>query len=324
MRTTEPHPLIDGIQITKWDRSQLERVRAGGLDAIHATAAVWEDARRTLDRIAAWNRLFAENADLIRPATCGADIDRAVEEGRTAVILGFQNTAPLEDDPRLVEVFHRLGVRVIQLTYNVQNLVGGSCYQTEESGLTRFGAELISEMNRLRVLIDCSHVGNRTTLDAIDASAAPIAITHANPLSFCDSPRNKPDHVLKELAARGGVLGLTLYPLFIGGPDTALEDFATMALDTVDKLGIEHVAIGTDSSCGWSDHDLVDLRHGRLLLDPPPARWPQWPQWYEGPEHFARLRDELAHHGFDDEHLAALFGGTWRRFLGQVLGEEND
>jgi len=322
--TTQRPVLIDGIQITKWDRNEFQKLREGGIDAVHATAAVWEDARRTLDRLAHWNRLFAENADLVLPATSVADIHRAAESGRTAVILGFQNTAPLEDDPRLVEVYHRLGIRVMQLTYNVQNLVGGSCYQEDkEAGLTPFGLEVISEMNRLNMLIDCSHVGNRTTREAIDASAVPIAITHANPRSFCDKPRNKPDDVLKALAARGGMLGLTLYPLFIGGPETSLDAFARMALDTIDLIGVEHLAIGTDSTCGWEDPDLVTLRNGRMKLNPPPASWPRWPTWYEGPQHFSRLRHELSGHGLSEDELDAVFGDNWMRFLGDALGTEN-
>ena len=99
--------------------------------------------------------------------------------------------------------------------------------------------------------------------------------------------------------------------------------FAEMTLNTIEMLGVEQVAIGTDSSCGWADSELVSLRHGRMKLNPPPAAWPQWPSWYRGPEQFARLRDELGRHGLTDAQLDGLLGDNWRRFLGRVLGEEN-
>jgi membrane dipeptidase len=210
-----------------------------------------------------------------------------------------------------MEVFHQLGVRIIQLTYNVQNLVGGSCYDRTDNGLTAFGHEVLREMNRLGVLVDCSHVGNRTTRDPIDASNTPIAITHANPLSFCDSPRNKPDEVLVALAQRGGVVGLTLYPHFIGGTDTPLVAFARMMLDLIDLIGVDHIAIGSDSTYGWEDADLVALRHGRMKLAAPPATWPRWPEWFRGPHDFRRLRDALGKHSLPDDQLDAVFGGNW-------------
>jgi membrane dipeptidase len=316
--------LIDGIQISSWNRAELERVHAGGLHGVHVTVAVWESARPTLDRLAEWNRLFLDHADLIVPALTGRDLVQAAESGRTGIVLGFQNTAPLEDDPRLVEVYHRLGVRIIQLTYNVQNLVGNSCYDESDTGLTPFGHEIVAEMNRLGVLVDCSHVGNRTTLDAIDVSRAPIAITHANPIRFCESPRNKPDAVIKALAARGGVLGLTLYPLFLGGSDVPLHRFAEMTLDMIDMIGIDHVAIGSDSTCGWEDEDLVTLRHGRMKLAPPPAQWPRWQEWFTGPDDFRRLRDSLIRYGLTDDQLDAVFGGNWRRLFTSTFDDAQD
>ncbi|MGH3183023.1 MAG: dipeptidase, partial [Streptosporangiaceae bacterium] len=199
--------LIDGCEINNWDGQTVAELRAGRVGAVHATCAVWENARGAIGRLLDWQDRFADHHDRLVPALTAADITAAHGTSRTAVILGFQNTAPLEDDPRLVAVFHRLGVRIIQLTYNAQNAVGGSCFEPHDSGLSRFGHRVVAAMNNAGILIDCSHVGDRTTRDAIEASATPIAITHANPRWFCDSPRNKPDDVIAALTDRGGVIG---------------------------------------------------------------------------------------------------------------------
>ncbi len=312
-------PVVDGIEINNWDRALFERLHTGGVSAVHATVAVWEDARRTLDRLVTWDRLFRDNADLVVRATSAADVRAAHEQGRTAILLGFQNTAPLEDEPGLVEVFHRLGVRIVQLTYNIQNLAGGACYDDEDGGLTRFGRTLVAEMNRVGVLVDCSHVGNRTTLDAIDASEGPIAITHANPSWFCDSPRNKPDEVIDALVAREGVIGVTLYPSFIGGPQTTLEAFCGMLVKLAERTGIEHVAIGSDLACGWTDADLTTLRYGRTRPDAPPATWPAWQPWFRDASDFPRLVEGLSAAGLSDADLEKVLGGNWLRLWDRTM-----
>jgi membrane dipeptidase len=312
-------PIIDGIEINNWDRSLLEQLHDGGVSGVHATVAVWEDARRTLDRLIGWQRLFSENADLIRPALDADDLRAAHRDGRTGVLLGFQNTAPFEDDPGLVELFHRLGVRIVQLTYNVQNLAGSACYDPEDGGLTAYGKVLVAEMNRVGILIDCSHVGDRTTREAIDASARPIAITHANPRWFCDSPRNKPDHVIDALTQAGGVLGVTLYPNFIGGAATGLDTFCSMVVKLTEHIGSEHVAIGSDLACGWDDQDLARLRYGKMRVAPPTARWPEWQPWFRSAADFPTLQGGLSDAGLTDAEVQAVLGGNWLRLYDDVL-----
>ena len=311
--------LIDGCEINNWDAETIEELRRGGVDAVQATCAVWEDARGAIGRLLDWRDRFERHADAVVPAHSAADVEAAHRDGRTAVVLGFQNTASIEDDPRLLEVFWTLGTRVIQLTYNSQNAVGGSCFEPRDAGLSRFGHTVVSEMNRLGLLIDCSHVGDRTTREAIDASSAPIAITHANPRWFCDHPRNKPDDVLAALARRGGVVGVTLYPTFIGGSDVRLEDFAGMVTRLVDQLGADHVAIGTDLARNWTDADLVALRHGRQLRNPPPASWPQWPAWFRSAADLPRVIDGLAAGGIDDGTIDKIAGGNWMRLYDDVF-----
>lgn len=148
--------IVDGLQISNWDRATLQELRAGGISGVNATCAVWEGPADTLKAIGDWYQLAAKNPDLVTLAKTGDQVRQAKLDGRIAVLLGFQNTSPFGDDFKLVEVFHQLGVKIAQLTYNIQNLVGGSCYEPEDSGLTRFGRTIVSEMNRVGMLIDLS------------------------------------------------------------------------------------------------------------------------------------------------------------------------
>ena len=202
------------------------------------------EAQRNL---ADWRRRFEEHKTLIRPVHDEADLDRAIADDVTGVIFGFQGSSPIENDVSLVETFHRLGVRVMQLTYNNQSFIGGGCYETFDAGITRFGHEVIREMNRLGMIIDLSHCGEKTTNDAIEISERPVAITHANPASVHGSIRNKTDATLKLLAEHDGILGLSLYPFHLpSGSDTTLDQFVQVAEYAVGIVGEDRVGIGSD------------------------------------------------------------------------------
>ncbi|MGH3518480.1 MAG: membrane dipeptidase [Haloechinothrix sp.] len=313
--------VVDGLQISNWNRSVLQELRTGGISGVNATCAVWEGAEETLRTVGEWYQLAAQNDDIMVLAQTADDIRKAKEEHRVAVLLGFQNTSPFGDDYRFVEVFSRLGVRIAQLTYNIQNLVGGACYEPEDSGITRFGRTIVSEMNRVGMMVDLSHVGNRTCRDAIEHSESPVAITHSNPTWFLDSPRNKPDDVIRALAQRGGVLGCCLYPNVLGGPEATLEAFCRMIVRLVEELGPERVALGSDCARNWDDAYVGWLRNGRWQ---PPHRqsaptWPDWPYWFQGPEDFPKLTDGLVCVGLDDSTIAGVLGENWLRLFDRVF-----
>jgi membrane dipeptidase len=313
--------VVDGLQISNWNRSVLEELVAGGVSGVNATCAVWENAEQTLRAVGDWYQLAARHPDVVVLADTADDIRKAKQDGRVGVLLGFQNTSPFGDDYRLVEVFARLGVRIAQLTYNIQNLVGGSCYEPEDSGLTRFGRTVVAEMNRVGMLVDLSHVGNRTSRDAIELSISPVAVTHANPLWFHDTPRNKPDDVLRAVAERHGVVGCCLYPNVIGGGGRPQRDFCDMVARLVDGLGPEHVAIGSDCTRNWDDGYVAWLRNGRwqrpeLHQD---VAWPSWPTWFSGPADFPNLVAGLHAAGIDDTTLAGVLGENWLRLFDRVF-----
>ena len=143
--------VIDGLQYSAWSRDIFEQMRTGGLNCVHVTIAYHENTKETLTRFGEWNQRFESMPDLIRPVYEPSDIARAKSEGRIGIIFGAQNCSPIEDEIRLVEVMRRLGLMIMQLTYNNQSLLACGCYEDEDSGLTRFGKQVIREMNRVGV-----------------------------------------------------------------------------------------------------------------------------------------------------------------------------
>jgi membrane dipeptidase len=328
-RLHESSIIIDGLQVGgEWPRELFEDVKAGGITAMHVTKVIWENASQALDDLGLWHRRYREHADIIRPVLRGDDILAAKAEGRVGVIYGFQNSSPFEDSLDYVWVFHTLGVRVVQLTYNNQSLLGGSCYEENDSGLTRFGRNVVAEMNRLGMIVDLSHVGERTSFDAIRHSSRPVAITHANPQFFREHKRNKSDALLKELAANGGVLGLTTYPN-LAGFDLKLEDWCAGVARTAELIGIDHIGLGSDMARGWADEagHINYARMGRWTHevdygagDPnKPWGYVEFPEWYRTASQFPNLTEGLLKHGFSEEDVAKLIGGNWLRFYQEGL-----
>ena len=144
--------VIDALQASAWDRETLEELRAGGVTAVNVTLVYWEDARATLDRIGQWHRLFERHGDLVMPARSAQDIEQAKRSGKVAIVFGLQNCSPIEDDLALVQVFHELGVRIMQLTYNNQSLIGAGCYEKVDAGISRFDDGVFA--------VRCWHVNN--------------------------------------------------------------------------------------------------------------------------------------------------------------------
>ena len=172
---------IDCLQYANWSESVFKEMRKGGLDAVHVTIAYHETFRETILNMEQWNRWFEMFPNLIFHGNSGDDVRLARETNRTAIFFGFQNPSPIEDDIGLVQILYQLGARFMQLTYNNQSLLATGCYESYDSGLTRMGREVVTEMNRVGMVVDMSHSGEKSTLDAIEHSQRPIAITHANP-----------------------------------------------------------------------------------------------------------------------------------------------
>lgn len=319
--------VIDALQADQWERETFEAWHAGGLTCVHVTAMefTWDSTRAAISSVAKWRRLFIENDDLIVPALTTADILAAKQAGKTAVILGFQNTLPIEDELALVHVFHKLGVRVMQLTYNSQNLVASGCQEPNDQGLSRFGRNVVREMNELRMVVDLSHCGERTCLETIEASELPVAVTHSNaastPGTFELTHRLKSDTVLRALAESGGVIGMSTFPpMMPGGNDCTLDRFCEMVEHTAEVAGIEHVGIGTDFVWRRPLSYIKQVRTGRGTYATAPVVPPVWPEWIKTPADFPVIANGLAARGFSEADLRAFMGGNWMRLFKENFG----
>ena len=319
---------IDALQYANWSEKIFRQMRDGGLDAVHVTITYHENFRETVHNIEAWNRRFERFSEMIVQGFDAGDIDRARETGRTAIFYGAQNPSCIEDDIGLVEVLHRLGLRFMQLSYNNQSLLAAGCYEAEDTGLTRMGREVVAEMNRVGMVVDMSHSGERSTLEAIGHSTRPVAITHANPASWHPARRNKSDTVLRALAESGGMLGFSVYPHHLrDGGACGLRDFCEMIARTADLMGVEHLGIGTDLCQDQPDSVVEWMRAGRWTRardygegSAESPGFPPMPDWFRDNRDFARIAGGLREAGFSTAEVAAVMGGNWAGFMARGFG----
>ncbi len=229
----------------------LDHVRRSGVTAVNLTvnARDTESAsayQNTLARIASWAKEVEAHPDVLAEIRSVDELREAKASGRLGLILGFQDSVPFEDDLSRIDAFYSSGVRIIQLTYNVQNQIGTGCLAPTDTGLTELGREAVARMEELGILVDLSHCGGRTTLDGIAAATGPVSITHSGCNSVFRHPRSKDDETLRLLADRGGVVGIYLMPfLNPSGPPTA-EDVLIHLEHALDVCGEDHVGIGSD------------------------------------------------------------------------------
>ncbi|AXI57045.1 peptidase M19 [Sulfitobacter sp. JL08] len=323
-----PAPLIDNLQYANFSPAIFKQMRVGGVDAVHVTIAYHETFREMVLNLEQWNRWFETHSDLIFKGTTAADVALAQQTGRTAIFFGFQNPSPIEDDIGLIEICHQLGVRFMQLTYNNQSLLATGCYEDEDTGLTRFGKQAVTEMNRVGLVVDMSHSAERSTLEAIDHSTRPIAITHANPHWWHAALRNKSDKVLKALTGAGGMLGFSVYPHHLaGGPACTLDSFCSMIAEAADRYGAENLGIGTDLCQDQPDRIVEWMRVGRWskVMDygegsASNAGFPPMPDWFNDNRDFGNIRQGLASAGFAADEVDGIMGGNWLRFYETSFG----
>ena len=238
------------------DRS-IRDALASGVSAVNITlgyvSGPMDPFEYTVGSIGAWDRLLRERADHLIKVNTAADILKARSEGRVGIFYGFQNCVQLGDKPQRVDLFANLGVRVIQLTYNPANALGDGSMAPQNRGLTRFGREVVERLNAAHVMVDLSHSGERTCLDAIAASKAPISINHTGCRALTDLPRNKTDAELRGVAERGGFVGIYFMPyLTLSGHPTP-QDVVAHIDHAVNVCGEDHVGIGTDGEVSAID-----------------------------------------------------------------------
>ncbi|WP_037551687.1 dipeptidase [Sphingomonas sp. URHD0057] len=294
--------------------------KASGITGFHHSIGIGAPGAKTqaLDFLASYQGWVGRQADYFTLVGTAADIDHAKAEGKYAIIMGLQNADQFETAED-VKYFYRLGLRCAQLTYNSQNLIGSGSTDRIDGGVSDFGQEIITAMNKTGMLIDTSHSGERTTLDAIALSAKPIAVTHSNCKALNPHPRNKSDEVIQKLAAKGGVMGITGVRMFIKATDpTTVSDMADHVDHVAKLVGIEHVGIGSDADLNGYD-------------DMPPDQYKQLKAGYKAsyafrdkididgfdhPQKIFDLTEQLIRRGYSDDNIRLVLGGNFRRLLG--------
>jgi membrane dipeptidase len=322
--------VIDAVCPLARDRQYLDWYRQGGATAVAPTIASGQSASETLRLLGDWLRFMRED-DGVLHVKRAQDIERAKQTGTLGIIFHLQGTDPIENDVNLVDAYKELGVGMIQLTYNVKNRVGDGGSERTDSGLSYFGLEFVKRCNEARVIVDCSHTGYRTTMDAIEASTRPVVFSHGNPKAVKDSPRNLRDDQIKAAAATGGLVGVVGYPAFVSdSPRPTLGQLIDHIDYNVRLVGIDHVGIGMDYYLG--QHPVADLAEAKAMYDAAVAsgRWrpetyPPPPYYYpEGvgtPKELPNLTKGLLERGYTAGDVKKILGENWMRVFKEVWGE---
>jgi membrane dipeptidase len=300
--------------------SEAAMFRSCGITGFHNSvgvggASAYEDA---LEFIAAWSGFVGRNTQVFTLVGKAADLDAAKAKQKIAVIMGLQNADEFRE-PKDVKAFYQLGLRCAQLTYNTQNLLGSGSTERVDGGISDYGEQIIKSMNEVGMLVDVSHSGDKTTLDAIELSPKPIAFTHSNCRALNNHPRLKTDEAIRKLAAKGGVMGITGVRMFVKDREpTTVEDIVDHIDHVVKLVGIDHVGIGSDSDLMGYDHM-------------PPDQYKQLKAGYkasyafrdkidtDGFDHPRKVYDltaALIRRGYSDSNIQAVLGGNFRRLLG--------
>ncbi len=315
--------VVDGLNVSNWSREIFEDMQKGGVTAANCTCCVWENFRQTMDNIVRWKCWFNQNEDLLLQVFSTKDIQRAKAESKTGIILGFQNVSAFEDRIDYVNLFKELGVGIVQMAYNTQNLVGTGCYESKDGGLSDFGREVVAEMNRVGIMCDLSHVGPNTSRDVIEVSSRPVCYSHCLPAGLKEHPRNKSDEELKFIADQGGFVGVTMFSPFLKkGPNSTVDDYVGAIDYVVNLVGENCVGIGTDFTQNhnqaffeWITHDKGTARKltefGEIKN----------PEGIRTISEMPNLTAAMQRAAWPEAKIRKVMGENWVKVLKEVWGE---
>jgi membrane dipeptidase len=302
----EPHPKADLGNLRRWRDAGVNYLSINvGYDVIP-----WDRSLHSLAAFRAWILAHPEDYVLVGSV---ADIRRAKRTGRMAVTFDLEGMNALHDDVHMVDLYHALGVRQMLFAYNLNNAAGGGCHD-QDIGLTPFGREVVRAMNRVGMLVDCSHSSYRTTMEAMEMSTAPVIFSHSNSRALQAHGRNIRDEQIKACAGTGGVIGINGIGLFLG--DTRSSRFVDHVAHVADLVGTDHVGIGLDYAFEAKGLDDLTSAH--------PDYWPQSEGYgtvgigFVPPEQFPEIVETMLDRGFAERDVRAILGENFLRVAGQV------
>lgn len=303
-------------------------VQKSGISGINLTISD-RDFEGTIKNLGWIEALVEKYPDAFTIIRQHSDIALAKRQNKVGIIPGFQYTGFLEDDPSRIETFRKLGVRIMQITYNTRSVFGDGCLEPGNAGLSTAGIAAIEKMNELGVAVDLSHSGYRTTSEGIAASAKPVLISHSGCAAVYAHPRNKPDEILKSLADRGGYFGVYLMPYLVASPTVPTRQHVLdHLLHAINVCGADHVGIGSDGTIETvvltpeqkAEFDADIARRKKLGIGAPGEdRYPYVPD-LTGPDHMRIIADELAKRGQPSAVIEKVLGANFQRVLGEIWG----
>ena len=304
-----PDPAVDLSLLQAWRAHSVDYLSINvGFDVM--------DWQRTLETLLAYRRYILADEDHTILAGTVSDIDRAKREGKLAVTFDIEGMNALNGNLDMVALYHALGVRQMLFAYNLNNEAAGGCHD-DGAGLSEFGRRVVAEMNRLGLVVDCSHVSYRTSMDLIAESSDPVVFSHSNPSAVWPHQRNIADDQIKACAATGGVIGMNGMGIFLGENDIREETILRHICHVAELVGPAHIGFGLDFSPP-TGIDVGDILKSR------PDFWPAGNLYdtkgigHAGPEVFPGLVEKLSARGFSEKEVRGILGANFRRVAGAV------
>ncbi|MCW5668511.1 MAG: membrane dipeptidase [Hydrogenophaga sp.] len=294
----------------------LPRLKACGYTCVSLTMATDEESLEATTQAIAHERAhILSRPDLYVLVETTDDVRRAKAQDKLAVAMHFQGTNALARNLHMVEAYYRLGIRHMLMAYNQKNAVGDGCHELTDAGLSRFGRDLVAEMNRVGMLVDVSHTGYRTSMDVIAASTQPVVFTHSNPKALWDHPRNITNDQAKASAATGGVVGVNGVGIFMGDNDASTEALYRLVAYYRDLIGAEHVGLGVDFS--FDTESIIRKARSSAAQYPSGGGYDKELAFVQ-PEQVADLANLLLRRGFSAREVEGILGENWLRVTSQV------
>ena len=322
--------VVDAVSPLLTDPKYLNIYKQGGFNCVAPTVGGGEGIAETVRFLGEYQKWIDSRDDVILARTA-KHIEDAKAAGKFSIVYHFQGTEPFENKLETVEAYRELGVRMVQLTYNVRNRVGDGCIEPSDAGLSQFGLALIERLNANRIVVDCAHTGYRTTMEAMEASTRPVVFSHNNAKAVYDTVRSITDDQAKAVAKTGGMIGVNVVPYFIKPIERpTMDEFIAHIDHFVRLLGPDHVGLGFDYYRGQqpfcSDEEAVGIwqRHvdtGRW----DPKFWPKptqlYPEGLDTPAELRNLTKALLAKRYSAEDVKKILGGNWVRVFRAVWGE---
>ena len=321
--------VIDGVCPLLVLPKTLDDYKRGGLTVVTPTVGSTSGAAETLKALGAWCKLLNERDDILLVRTA-SDVYKAKREGKLGIVLHFQGVEPLEKHLDYIDAYKSIGVGVIQLAYNERNRIGDGCEEPGNAGLSNFGREVIQRLNQAKIIVDCSHTGHRTTMEAIEISTSPVVFSHSNAYTIFPTKRNVKDDQIKAVAATGGLVGVVGSSFWVSADIPPTIDQFLDHLDYIAQLvGPQHVALGIDYFTGQDDYMSLEKQQEMYRYFTSSGRWdpatyyaPPWPYptGMETPDKFPNITAGLLKRGYSDSDVKGILGENWVRVYQAVWG----